>query len=225
MKKSILIALFVMCANLLNAQVSAGTIFLGGNLGFSSSGGKNTFKSSSTTVETKKPNTTTFYISPGFGYVFSDNMAAGLNIGFTSTTTKEDSTNFSDKTSSSMFSVNPFFRYYLMLEDNFGFTGTLNVNFYSEKSKSETKLGNTTISSEGPQYSGLSVGITPGIIFFPSSKIGIEGNIGFLGYSSTTKKTKSSNSERTDVTSEFGLNVGSFRPAFNVGFYYYLGGE
>lgn len=211
------------------AQISAGTIYLGGSLGFRSSSGKTTIKSSSTTIETKSPVSTSFEIAPGAGYILSDKFGVGLNLGFNSATSKLDSTDFSDKTTTSSFFINPYFRYYMMLEDNFGFTGTFNIRFGSGKTKSETKIANTTTTVEGPKPSNLSIGITPGIIFFPTSKIGLEANIGFLGYSSNTSKQEtgsgSSAVTTTSTSSSFGFNVDTFTPAFNVGFFYYLGGE
>lgn len=205
------------------AQISAGTIYFGGGLGFSSGSGKTTIKTSNTTTEIKDPVTTSFSISPGAGYILSEQFGVGLNFGFSSTTTKEDSTNYSDKTTSSNFFINPYFRYYLMLEDNFGFTGTLNIRFGTGSSKSETKIGNVTNTVEGPKLSNLSFGITPGIIYFPTSKIGLEANIGFLGLRSSTSKSETSNTTTTSTNSSFGLNVDTFTPAFNVGFFYYLG--
>lgn len=229
MKRSIVVIALVLLGVQVNvmAQVSAGRIFLGGNLGFNSSGGKTTVKTSSTTVETKAPNVSSFSIGLGGGYLISDKLGVGLNFGFNSSTTKEDSTDYSYKETSSSFFVSPFLRYYLMLEDNFGFTGTFSVGISSGSSKDELKTGGTTVTNEGPKLSSLSVGITPGVIFFPSSKVGLEANIGFLGYSSNTSKTTQTNPDITTTTTRgsFGLNVSSFTPIFNVGFYYYLGGE
>ncbi len=209
------------------AQISAGRIYLGGGLGFSSGSGKTTTKTSNTTTEVKAPNTTSFEIAPGAGYIISDKFGVGLNFGFISTTSKEDSTNYSAKSTSSSLFINPYFRYYMMLEDNFGFTGTLNIRFGSGNSKSETTIANITTTVEGPKLSNLSVGITPGIIFFPTNKIGLEANIGFLGFASSTSKqetgTGNSAVTTTVTNSSFGLNVDTFTPAFNVGFFYYLG--
>jgi len=224
MKKLIWIVTILMFISQVSwSQVSAGRIFVGTGLGFTSQSGKKTVKKNNSTTDTKFPNTTTFSISPGGGYILSDKIALGLNLGFNSSTTKEDNANFSSKETSSTFFVSPFVRYFLMLEDNFGFTGTFNIRVSSSNSKSETKIGSVSTTIEEPKISGLSIGITPGVIFFPSSKIGIEGNIGFLGYSSTTSKAKNSNTETTTNNSQIGFNVDSFQPSFNVGFYYYLG--
>ncbi len=207
------------------AQISAGAIYSGGKLGFSSSSGKSTVKTSSTVVETKQPNTTSFEFAPGGGYILSDKLGVGLNLGFSNSVTKVDSTNYSDKTTYSNLFINPYLRYYMMLDDNFGFTGTFNVRFGTGSSKSETKTVSVTTTVEGPKLSNLSIGITPGIIYFPTSKIGLEANIGFLGFTSNTSKSEGTNITTTSTNSKFGLNVDTFTPAFNVGFFYYLGGE
>ncbi len=209
------------------AQITAGRIYLGGGLGFSSGSGKTTVKTSNSTTEIKDPIRTTFEIAPGAGYILSDKFGVGLNFGFNSSTSKEDSTNYSDKSTSSSFFVNPYFRYYMMLEDNFGFTGTLNIRLGSGRSKSETTIANITTTVEGPKLSSMSIGITPGIIYFPTNKIGLEANIGFLGFASSTSKQETvfGNSvvTTTSTNSSFGLNVDTFTPAFNVGFFYYIG--
>ena len=69
----------------------------------------------------------------------------------------------------------------------------------------------------------LEIGITPGLVFFPTNKVGLEASFGFVGFSYRTSKTDLGGGDELKISdSTFGLNANSIRPNFSLGFRYYL---
>jgi len=208
------------------AQTSKGTLFLGGGLGFTSSSQKATAKFGGTTVETDGDKATQFSIVPGVGYFIADKLAVGLDLSISTNSFQTPDNNDPDdytKTTGTTFAFKPYARKYWMVGDNFGFTGTLGVGVGFGSSKVEVKAGNTTVTNDGPKTTDLEIGVTPGIVFFPTNKVGIEANFGFIGYSSSTAKTDLGGGDELKITdSTFGLSANSITPTFSLAFRYYL---
>jgi len=118
--------------------------------------------------------------------------------------------------------LTPYVRQYLMLSDNFGFTGTFGVGVGFGSSKREEKRGSTTTTIDGPKTTTLEVGITHGIVFCPTNEVGLEANFGFIGFGSTTAKTEQGNTEVKETETSFGFGANSIQPTFSLGFRYYL---
>lgn len=77
-KVNILTLVFIFAAAVSSfAQTSAGTLFVGGGLGFSSSSSKTTIKGGGMTVDVDGPKGTEFSILPGVGYFIADKLAIG----------------------------------------------------------------------------------------------------------------------------------------------------
>lgn len=198
------------------AQVGTG-LFMGGELGFTSASSTSTNGSTST----KGPVATTFSIKPRVGYFFTDNIAAGLTIGYASTGSK--SRTIDSKSVSNTMSVGLFGRYALPLGDagNFAFLGDLNLGFSGTSGKSETTVLGTTITSKNDPSTRISVGLAPGILFFPTPKIGLEANLGNIIYFSRTQVTDANNNDnRTYYTNFSAFNISSL--SFNFGLNYYF---
>ncbi|KOY84939.1 hypothetical protein AD998_01140 [bacterium 336/3] len=228
MKKINLLTIAILFATAMSsfAQTSKGTLFVGGGLGFTSSSGKFTTTLGGTTIESDGVKSTTFSIVPGVGYFVADKLAVGLDLSVNSSSVQVPDNNDPDdyeKTSGTSFGFTPYVRKYWMVGDNFGFTGTFGAGVAFGSSKIEEKNGNTTVTNDGPKTTDLEIGITPGIVFFPTSKVGLEANFGFVGFSSTTSKTDLGNGNESKFTnSTFGLSANSIRPSFSLGFRYYL---
>ncbi|MCS6795235.1 MAG: outer membrane beta-barrel protein [Raineya sp.] len=207
------------------AQTSQGTLYLGGGLGFSTSSEKTTFSGGNTTVNIDGDKGTNFSIVPGVGYFIIDKLSVGMDLGFNTNTFKQIDNNNSnnyDKTSTTLISFTPYARKFFMLGDSFGFTGTFGVGVGLGSSKEERKRGNTTTTSEGPKVTTLEIGIRPGIVFFPTNKVGLEANFGFIGFSSITSKEENSGITAKETTTEIGFGANSIQPTFSLGFRYYL---
>ena len=247
MKKHILSLLFISLAFIGGqtfAQVGQG-LFVGGSLGLTSSSGKTstttTTGGTSTIVETDNPKQSTFSIMPRVGYFFTDNIGAGLMIGYTSYTTKVTTnpnitTTDLITTKGGYFTLGLFGRYTQQLGDSdFYIYGDLGFGIGSGSSKIKTEsknsITNTTTITEnnGPKISRTTIGITPGILYFPSKKIGLEASLGNIFAYTSTKETKENTVSNTttkevDKNSEIQLfNVSSF--TFTFGLNYYLNRE
>jgi hypothetical protein len=208
MKKIILIASFLITSLSISAQTDQGTLFVGGGLNFGSAKSKTKTTTSTTSTTQDGFTTTSFGISPGIGYFVSDKLAIGLDISYQGSTDKAPAP--SDvKFRNTAFGFTPYLRYYLMLEDNFGFTGSFGVSVSSITSKSTS--GSTTV--DGPKGSNLAVGITPGIVYFPTTRIGLEANFGFLGFTSSKQEEINGSNNKVETTNtEFGLKANSLQP-------------
>lgn len=77
MKKLFITLAFVAATFFCQAQ-----FYVGGSLGLSGTGGKTTVSSSASELSTNDPKGINFTIAPSVGYMFSDNLGAGLDFGF-----------------------------------------------------------------------------------------------------------------------------------------------
>lgn len=245
MKKYILSLLFISLAfagKQTFAQVGQG-LFVGGSLGLTSSSGKTTTSTTTggttTTVESDNPKNSSFNIMPRVGYFFTDNIGAGLMIGYTSSKTQAISTpnpntTVTTTTKTGIFNVGLFGRYTQQLGDSdFYIYGDLGFGIGSGNSKisTETKTGSTTttVESDGPKISTTSIGITPGILFFPTKKIGLEASLGnVFAYISTKETTENTSGNTTTKTVDKNNEIHLFDVSslgFTFGFNFYLNRE
>lgn len=241
MKKYILSLLFISLAFVGGqtfAQVGQG-LFIGGSLGLTSSSGKTsttmTSGGTSTTTETDNPKNSSFSIMPRVGYFFTDNIGAGLMIGYRSSTTQSIGTGTGGSTITTtvkggMFNVGLFGRYTQQLGDSdFYLYGDLGFGIGSgnSKIKTETKTGSTTntIENDGPKVSETTIAISPGILYFPTKKIGLEASLGNIFAYMATKETSESTTagvttKIVDKNSEIHVfNISSLAFTFGLNFY------
>lgn len=240
MKKVLLSASLVAATFMASyAQISAGTIAIGGTLGFSTSGGKTKVKSNGTTTSTDKPKTTSFSILPNVSYFLSDKLALGLALGYNgSTTSKYDGTNNVNlKTKDGLFVVNPYAKYYIGLGEKtyFLLQGELALGFGSSKGQRFDNASNSVVDDNPTKRTIVGLGVLPGILFTPSEKIGLELMLGtpaaypdyngggayLLGFSSKIDKSKDTNPETTDIENTFSFfNLNAIGARVSV--YYFI---
>ncbi len=188
MKKIIFIAVLAISGSVYG-QVSQGSMFLGGSVGFWNQSSKTTIKATSTTTD--NPGASYFEFRPEFGYFVTDRIAAGLMLDFSSDVwNKTDST----KNKTGEFGVSIFGRYYAPINDKFYFWGQLDLGMGS--SKTEVTMGGTT--KKAVESSSFGFGISPGFSYFPSTRYGFNFGVGRLGMSSS--KNISNPGETTETT-------------------------
>lgn len=241
MKKYILPLLFIsliFVGRQVSAQVGQG-LFAGGSLGITSSSGTTSTTSTtggtSTTTESDKPKNSSFSIMPRVGYFFTDNIGAGLMIGYTNRKTQSISTSgnttTTTTTTSGIFNVGLFGRFAKQLgEGDFYIYGDLGFGISSGNSEVETEVKTstttTTTTADGPKTSTFGINITPGILYFPTKKIGLEASLGnIFSYTSTKITTESTSGNTTtkveDRTNDIEvLNVSSLSFTFGLNFYF-----
>jgi hypothetical protein len=196
MKKIILSALVCFALSTSYAQFEQGRMMVGGSLQLSTNTDKN--KTGNTTVTNGK--STSFALSPQFGYFVVDNLAVGAELSLGLSKFKDEDGD-SESTSSSV-SIGPFVRYYfepgLFVQGAFGI-GSAGTSSTFNNTRTETKYGLT-------EYS-----LAAGYAYFLNDNIAIEPMVGFAS---------NAYSRRDSDPKEKNIDSGLF---LRVGFQIYLG--
>lgn len=207
-----------------HAQTQAGKLLISGQINYAQS------ESESNTTSTGLPTTikleakqSGFNFSPQLGFFVADNLVVGVVGGTTTSKRTEDRIESFNGSSGVRYkymyrntrvSVGPFVRYYTMVIENLGFYGQLSGGYQRQTNKNS----NDSIGQNGIQnysYEDRATGgygtLTPGFVYFPTKKIGLELTLGSLLYSKVKSKQQngqlqSGNSEGS--SSEFGANFG-----------------
>ncbi|MCC2545801.1 hypothetical protein LJY25_05035 [Hymenobacter sp. BT175] len=202
MKKIITAAVLLAGAYLpAQAQIGAGTILLGGSLGYSSQKTEGSLGFTNTNELLSKENR--FSASPTAAYFLADNLAVGINLGYSRGTTIQNfyavslpgSPNPSvrligeSEQVSRSFSVGPMARYYKFVGDKAAFFGQLGGGYRSSRSEITSPpgvFGGTNQLTTGSGFYGV---LSPGFAFFPSDKFGLEVSLCGLGYQRLNQET------------------------------------
>jgi hypothetical protein len=220
MKKIFLIALLGGVAGNVQAQtaIKAGTIQLGGSIGYARSSQETpSFYPGGTTYYPSTLTTTTsqFGIAPAAGYFVADNLALGIS-GAYQVTHYVNSNNITGQSSdrkSTLFKVGVFGQYYKMLTEQFGLTGTLGGGYQSDGRPYGYDSGDLA-------GKGAYANLTPSIVFFPIPKLAIGASIGGLDYSYFKIKADGSSNNPDYKKSDFGANFGLSQLLFSGTFYF-----
>ena len=236
MKKLFIALVFVATGLVANAQ-----LFVGGNIGFSSSNGNQEITTTTTFGNqqdtdiniTYDNRVSTFTIAPTVGYMMPDVMGFGATIGFTKKTektcTNAEKKEFNDKNMESTFAFTPFFRYVF---GDFGkiklyADAKLPLEFGSSKSKYEVTNNNKTEIKEdkGPKEFGIGFYIQPAFTYQFNEHISFNAELGLLSlgfqHNKNTAKEELDHFESStvDKDNEFGFGVNTRVPV-QFGFVY-----
>ncbi|APY00097.1 outer membrane beta-barrel protein [Lacinutrix venerupis] len=154
-----------------------GDVFISGAVGFG-------------TEKTGDLDSNVFNIAPKAGYFVSNNIAVGLQAGFTSLSSDDNGV---DTVDSNEYSVGAFGRYYFTPATQFSLFTELGVDYTS---------GDNKLTDVG--YDGFDIAFAPGISYFVSKNFAIEASVGVLGYS--TSEADFDGAESTD-NFDVGLNL------------------
>ncbi len=115
------------------------------------------------------------------------------------------------------FRFSPYLKKYFMVSDKVAFTGSAFAGY--EISNSKRGSDSVFMTDSETKSNTFDIGVAPGIVFFPTEKIGISGSLGRLSYS--TIKAKSSEGEVSNerTTNNFGFD---FSSSLYLGFSYYI---
>ncbi|MDO7848977.1 outer membrane beta-barrel protein [Hymenobacter sp. M29] len=183
MKKVLLFALLAASAQASHAQsIAAGTVSLGGSVGYSRNTGKYSYTQGSTSY-TQETTSSQFTFTPSVGYFVKDNLAIGLNAGYSAY--RKSYTSYTPAPTVVRAELDPtttlrlgaYVQYYKMLTEQFGVLGTLSGGYQSSR---DSQYNGNVIQEF--KNSGYYAELTPGIIFFPIPKLGISASIGSLAY-------------------------------------------
>ena len=188
MKKFFLSALLAVSVIGVRAQsIAAGTVSLGGNIGYS----RNTINSSNSynsTTYTLETSISQFNFSPSLGYLVADNLAIGINAGYSAnrkaytTYTPASATVRAQLDPTTNLRLGVYGQYYKMLTEQFGVLGTLGVGYQSLHDYNYSNNNNPNALIQESKASGYYAELTPGIVFFPITKLGLSASVGSLAF-------------------------------------------
>lgn len=188
MKQYFFFALLAASTQVGHAQsIAAGTVSLGGGIGYSSTTNKSGYTANNVTYSNESTGSQ-FSFSPSVGYFVVDNLEVGLYTGYSAFRRPYNKSSpaqtfvRAELDPTTTLGVGIFARYYKMFTEQFGVTGTLNGGYQSQKSYEYGGNSNsgTILEFKG---SGYNVALTPAVVFFPIPKLGLSASIGSLGYS------------------------------------------
>ncbi|MBK9043446.1 MAG: outer membrane beta-barrel protein [Saprospiraceae bacterium] len=206
--------------------MSDNILYVGGGIGFTTQSSKITERVVNQVLESETPSVNIFEATVGLGYFINEKISLNLDFQYGTGSLIQDSDVNGDyeKVNVNIYSINPYMRYLLMLEENkFGFTFDTGLEYGKTTRSVEEKVGNQIFKEDLPSTTNLSIGIRPGIIYFPNEKVGLEASFGFIGYySETTKEIIDADSDVTEKINGFTFGANSLNPSLQFGFRYYF---
>jgi hypothetical protein len=191
------------------AQVTKGSILLGG--GFSLSKGK-------TSNIANEGESTSFFVNPNFGFVVKDNSVIGIGLSYGHNSQKPNTDNHKDNT----YGGGVYYRKYHQLGKSFYLFGEGQTYYSYRKQES-----NDQISKHTTKYTNIGINVYPGIAYSVSKRLHLEvgiNNLFNINYSHNRDETISSNGSY-DSKSNYVSTSSDFSPAtaLRIGFRFILG--
>jgi hypothetical protein len=169
----------------------AGDIFISGAVGFG-------------TTKTGDVKSNNFNVSPRAAYFVNNNIAVGVDIGYSHT--KEEGPSFNGlsgnyELKNNSFNAGLFGRYYFTPATKFSFFGQLSAGFITTK-------GEESGSDVEYKTNGFNAGLSGGISYFLSDHFALETSIGLLNFNTRKPKQESPSGNYTgDSTDNFTLGI------------------
>lgn len=198
MKKMIMLAaLGLFGIQFANAQVKKGNVLVGGNVNIATGSTK------TDGVDGKRTNTS-FGISPKAGYAVSDKWMVGVFVGTEFSNSKNKTVEPNTESKSTTIAPGVFVRNYHMLGEKVALYGEANVAY----GFGTTKANDTKTQS----FNGIDANIVPGISYFVSKRLVLEGEFGGLNFNNSKNTDEISKVETTNTSFNF-----DFTKTFRVG--------
>ncbi|UYZ58459.1 hypothetical protein [Hymenobacter latericus] len=223
-------ALLTLAALSAQAQTTQGTKLLGGSLGFHSANTETTSQLIGTPLGQTKSTARGGAVSLNGGYFVRDGWAVGLGVGLGGSSNEQphyayDGSGglavFQGSSKQSSVSVAPFVRYYHLLGEKAGFFGQFSVGYGQQRASAESTAPGFVAHPIKTKTGYAS--LTPGFVYFPSSKIGLEVSLGNLGYSRGTSRTEDPLGANTSKSTSSGFNAMFGISSLHLGASLYLG--
>ncbi|MEY8760789.1 OmpW family outer membrane protein [Chryseobacterium tongliaoense] len=196
--KKLLLAGAVALFGLSNAQMTKGDWVISGNTTLGFNNVSTTIKAGGESVDGPKVNT--FSATPSVGYFVIDKLAVGIDLGFTTATTKFEGL----KATTTSFSVMPTGTYYFVNDSKFvPFLGA-GIGYASVKNKGTGDFMGVPTSNE-TTTDGLAWKVKGGVTYMATQSLGV--NLGVSYDQFSNKKTYMNTDVKTNVKT-FGVNVG-----------------
>lgn len=164
----------VAIASVSNAQITKGTVLLGGNL-------STTFQKSDSEPRSKY---TSYYISPSLGFTVKDNHVLGVNATFGHSSSNYQQT----RDESDTYAAGVFYRKYLTLGKGFYLFGQANAGYSLEDAD---RYSHSTFAGDKHRQHTVGVNLYPGIAYTVNKRIHLELSMNNLvGLNYSTRKAK-----------------------------------
>jgi outer membrane protein len=199
--KKLLLAGAVALFGLSNAQMTKGDWVISGNTGVGFNSVDTKTKVSGQTYNGAK--VSTFSVTPSIGYFVIDGLAVGIDLGFSSTTTKQEG----DKVKISSFAIMPTATYYFQTGSKFvpflgaGIGYSTNKLYYSF----DNEIVDPLLFQSETKTDGLAWKVKGGVTYMATQSLGINVGIGFDQF--RNKETYSGIDAKT-TRNNFGVNLG-----------------
>lgn len=206
------------------AQTEAGKLLVSGQVNYYNSEGESTSANPSGSVANVQQDSKqfSFNFAPQVGFFVADNLALGIrgSVGSGKTIeTRNDNGSPStyhrnDRTKG--VTIGPFVRYYKMLGEKIAFYGQLAGGYQRQTQNNSSYysgISNEEYYSSEAKSTGSFATLSPGFIFFPTPKLGLELTVGGLSYTTSESEStfQSNQSYQTNYegsSSSFGANFG-----------------
>ena len=230
MKKRLLLFAAILVTLNSYSQTEKGKYMIGGRFNFS---GYNSSSVDSLNQFDSKSNGVQIY--PNVGYFIKDNVAIGvsLNIGFSGGDQNSSSSNYTPvllethEYSSINYGAGIFGRYYKKVINNFYIALAGNISYNKEVQEREFATNNPnyvfTTSNPAKQethINSVSVTFTPVLVYFVTTKLGIEGGFGNIYYSHLKSENISISRDNSNESSIYGVNLNSTSLFFGLNYYF-----
>lgn len=178
------------------SQTSQGSIVVGGEISLTTSNNKTEHDNHTS----DGPVRTHFSLIPDIEYFLTDNLSAGIGIGYSIDKYKNDNSVTETVQKDGLFVMTPYLKKYFPMGDRAYIFGEAQLGLGFGKEVDESTTGGVTIKTTDAKHSYVSIGIVPGFRFNVSQKVGLEAGIGFIGFSHDVHKTGSGNDETRNIT-------------------------
>lgn len=213
MKKLFLLTIISLFAYAVKAQTEQGRITIGSNLYFV------TVKHEHQDINR---NSKFLYLNVNAGYFFMNDFQVGLDAGYayekSNGNTVIEGQIINTKLRFPNYIISPFARYYSTITEQLKFFGqvTVPMNFGKFKTSREDNQDVIMVAKS----KNIGVALSPGIVFFPTNKIGIEFSVRGLRYDYYSYEPESSSSYYISKTSnKFSLDANFLSPKIGIQFY------
>ena len=185
MRKTSTLTLLVVClAQIVHAQISKGSLFLGGSIGYSHNSNEMEYNPSGNTVQDNK--NTTWSFQPQIGKAVAANQIVGVFLNFSKTSGSQQSglNRLLNETTGNGGGI--FYRRYHGLSNRLYLFGdaALGANFTRQQTNNDN--GTINYASFKNKNTAINLSITPGLSFAASRKVYLEASLNSLlaiGYS------------------------------------------
>jgi len=220
MKKLFITMAFVAAGLFASAQ----GLFVGGSLGFATQGGKDVYKLNGVETTIDAPKIFVFDVNPEIGFMFSDNMGAGVEFGFGFGRGKIENDGVTTTVKTTNWKIAPYFRYVFAEPGDFRFYADAKVSLSGDKPKTTVEEAGISTTFDGDKTLQFGAGIVPGMQFYVSDNFLIDAklNIFSLGYSMTkvtSKDVDTDGDEYVVKTNGFGFGIND-PTDLSIGFIY-----